>query len=69
MKKWLNVPEVAEHIGISKHTVYSWVDQRKIPFTKVPGSNRLLFDREKLDALLESCSFKTITQALKGGDP
>lgn len=31
----MGVDEVARALGISRHTVYSWVAQRRIPFLKV----------------------------------
>lgn len=34
-EKWVSVPEIAEHLGISKETVYRWVDAKKIPAHKV----------------------------------
>lgn len=34
-EKWLSVAEIAEHLGISKETVYRWLDKGKIPAHKV----------------------------------
>ena len=50
----LTVPEVAEQLGVSVHTVYSWVAQRRVPFLKV---GRLLrFDGRTIEAWLrEQC--------------
>jgi len=50
----LTVPELAKQLGVSVHTVYSWVAQRRLPFLKV---GRLLrFDACAIDAWLrEQC--------------
>jgi excisionase family DNA binding protein len=34
-ERWLSVVEIAEHLGISKETVYRWLDKGKIPSNKV----------------------------------
>lgn len=50
-KQLVDVNEAAEFLGISKHTLYEWVLQGKIPYHKV---GRLLkFKREDLSSWLE----------------
>jgi excisionase family DNA binding protein len=34
-ERWLSVLEIAEHLGISKETVYRWLEKGKIPSHKV----------------------------------
>ena len=34
-EKWLSVEEIAEHLGISKETVYRWLERKKIPAHRV----------------------------------
>jgi excisionase family DNA binding protein len=34
-EKWLSVEEIAEHLGISKETVYRWLEKGKIPAHRV----------------------------------
>jgi excisionase family DNA binding protein len=29
--RWLSVQEIADHLGISKETVYRWLDKKRIP--------------------------------------
>lgn len=29
--RWLSVGEIAEYLGISKDTVYSWIDKKGLP--------------------------------------
>ncbi len=60
-KRWLTPDEVAEYIGVSKLTVYEWVKQERIPFTRLgpapdPGRKerrKLRFDRHRIDAWIE----------------
>ena len=33
--RWLSVDEIAEYLGIAKHTVYAWVSSRGMPGHKV----------------------------------
>lgn len=67
-KRWLNINECAEHIGVSIHTVYQYVSKRSIPFSKVPNSNLIRFDRDRIDQWLESGTVLTAAEALKGGE-
>jgi len=32
---WLSVEQIAEHLGVSKETIYRWVDRKKIPSHRV----------------------------------
>lgn len=33
--RWLSVVEIAQYVGVSKETIYRWVEQGKIPSHKV----------------------------------
>lgn len=33
--RWLSVQEIAQYLGISKETVYRWLDKGKIPAHKI----------------------------------
>lgn len=33
--RWLSVQEIASYLGISKETVYRWLEKRKIPAHRV----------------------------------
>lgn len=47
MRRLIDIQEAAEYTGLSPHTVYTMVSQRRIPFVKV---GRLVkFDVELLD--------------------
>ncbi|MDA8171194.1 MAG: helix-turn-helix domain-containing protein [Nitrospiraceae bacterium] len=45
LEKLLNIDEVAEYLGVTKATIYSWTSQKKIPHIKL--TKRLLRFREK----------------------
>jgi len=34
-ERWLSVDEIAVHLGISRDTVYRWIDQQKLPAHKM----------------------------------
>ena len=34
-EKWLSVEEISAHLGISKETVYRWLERGKIPANRV----------------------------------
>jgi len=34
-ERWLSVEEIATHLGVSKETVYRWLDKDKIPAHRV----------------------------------
>lgn len=50
-QRLLSVCQAAQYLGISRHTLYSWVSQRRIPYVKV--GRRTMFDREALDGWIE----------------
>lgn len=35
VERWLSVEEIAAHLGISKETVYRWLEKKKIPAHRV----------------------------------
>lgn len=34
-ERWLSVDEIAGHLGVSKETIYRWLEKKKIPAHKV----------------------------------
>jgi excisionase family DNA binding protein len=34
-ERWLSVEEIAGHLGISKETIYRWLDRGKVPAHRV----------------------------------
>ena len=53
-KRFLNVEEPAEYLGVKKATIYSWTHMRAIPYVKV---GRLVkFDLHKINEWIEERS-------------
>lgn len=34
-ERWLSVEEIAAHLGVSKETIYRWLDSGKVPSHRV----------------------------------
>lgn len=51
-ERWLSVVEIAEHLGISKETVYRWLEKGKIPSHKV--GKQWKFKASEVDAWVKS---------------
>lgn len=32
---WLSVEQIASHLGVSKETIYRWLDKQKIPSRRI----------------------------------
>lgn len=52
----LDIQQVATYTGLSVHTLYTMVSQRRIPFVKMGRLTK--FDREELDKWIASHSVK-----------
>ena len=35
VERWLSVEEIAEHLGVSRDSIYRWAEHRKMPAHKV----------------------------------
>jgi len=55
-KRWMNVQETADYLGLTTKAVYNRVHMQRIPYTKLGGSLR--FNRELLDSWLQSQTVK-----------
>ena len=69
-RRLMNIQEVAEYTGLSPHTLYTMVSQRRIPFVKLGRLTK--FDRYELDRWITSQSVKTrrpfsVSTPLTGG--
>jgi excisionase family DNA binding protein len=49
-RRLIGVKDLAEYLGITVNTVYSWVSTRKIPFTKL--GKLVKFDLKEIDLLI-----------------
>ena len=50
--RWLSVEEIAVHLGISKETVYRWLERRKIPAHRI--GKLWKFQTSEVDAWIRS---------------
>jgi excisionase family DNA binding protein len=62
-RRFLTVEEVAQYAGISKHTLYTMVSQRRIPYTKVGRLTR--FDRKTIDHWLDDHTMLPLAKKVK----
>jgi len=51
MKRLLNIQEASQYVGLSVHTLYTMVSQRRIPFVKMGRLTK--FDIGLLDAWIK----------------
>ncbi|HBT88459.1 helix-turn-helix domain-containing protein [Desulfobacter sp.] len=50
--RWLSVEEIAQYLGVSKDTVYTWINKKKMPAHKI---GRLWkFKKEQVDTWVEA---------------
>ncbi|MBF0233391.1 MAG: helix-turn-helix domain-containing protein [Desulfamplus sp.] len=50
-ERWLSVDEISKHLGVSKDTVYKWIDTHDMPAHRM---GRLWkFKRKQVDAWIE----------------
>ncbi|MFZ7114901.1 MAG: helix-turn-helix domain-containing protein [Bacteroidota bacterium] len=56
-RKRIGIKELCELFGFSKATVYNWVSQRLIPYSKV--GRRLLFDLSDIEDWIKTKRVKT----------
>ena len=52
--RYLTVLEVAEEMNVSDQTVYNWIDQKKLPATKIGRALRIR--RSDLERLIDAYS-------------
>lgn len=52
VERWLNVEEIAKHIGCSKDTIRAWIKKNTIPFHKV--GRHFKFKISEIDKWIES---------------
>lgn len=52
-KQWLPIEQAAKYLNLSPNTLYQYVSKHNIPFYKIPGSSKILFNREEIDAWIK----------------
>ncbi|MCF7971358.1 MAG: helix-turn-helix domain-containing protein [Methylococcaceae bacterium] len=53
-ERWLSVAEIAEHLGVSKDTIYTWITKRQLPAHKM--GKLWKFKTEEVDAWVRNGS-------------
>ena len=53
-RRYLNINELSDYIGIPKGTLYVWVCQKRIPYVKI--SNLLRFDLRQIEGWVKARS-------------
>ena len=51
-RRYLNVRQLAEYIDSTEGSVRQLCSKRRIPFVRVAGGRRVLFDTEQIDSWL-----------------
>lgn len=52
LDRWLSVEEIAKYLGVSKESVYRWLDSKKLPAHKV--GRQWKFKIEEVDAWVKN---------------
>ncbi|MFC1512105.1 helix-turn-helix domain-containing protein [Candidatus Latescibacterota bacterium] len=52
MKNWLRVKEAQEYCGVSERTIYNWIKNDGLKYSKVKGI--ILINRQSLDEFIEN---------------
>ena len=55
-KRLINIKELSEYISMSTSTLYTWVNQKRIPYVKCGSPTR--FDLERIDEWISKNSVK-----------
>jgi len=64
--RWLSVEKIAEYLGVSKDTVYTWISTKSMPAHRL---GRLWkFKRDEVDAWVRSGGADTTAEPKNGGD-
>jgi len=66
-RRFLSIQEVATYTGLSVHTLYTMVSQRRIPYVKLGRLTK--FDVRTLDAWIEKRSVRPLTHPDHGKTP
>jgi DNA binding domain, excisionase family len=52
IEKWVNLEEIAEHMGLSKDTIRNYIKKQQIPYHKI--GKQYKFKISEIDAWIES---------------
>lgn len=57
-RKFLNIDELSQYLGIKKSTLYAIVERREIPFYRV--GRLILFKKDEIDAFMDKCRVECV---------
>ena len=49
---WLNIKQVSQYVNLATSTIRRMVSKNKIPYSRAGNSNKLIFNRKKIDIWL-----------------
>ncbi len=55
----MDMPTAAEHLGVTKNTLYAWVSQKRIPYVKIGRLTK--FDERDIDNWIEERKVRAIS--------
>lgn len=58
--RWLTAQQAADHVGLSLRAFHARTATRSVPLIRQPGTRRMLFDRDQLDAWLEGADLEVV---------
>ena len=64
--RWLSVEEIAEHLGVSKDTVYTWVSSKRMPGHRVGRFWK--FKKDEIDDWVRGGGAATVASGTDGGE-
>jgi excisionase family DNA binding protein len=65
--RWLSLAEIASYLGVSKDSVYRWVETREMPAHKI--GRRWKFKVEEVDAWVRSGQADFMAEEVAAGQP
>lgn len=60
-KKFLNIEELSQYLGIKKSNLYSKVERREIPFYRL--GRLVMFNKEEIDTFMDKCKLEVVDPA------
>ena len=60
-KQYLSVKELSQYVGISVHTIYLWIQLKKIPYYKINGKI-VKFSLPEIEEWLKAQRFESLNK-------
>ncbi len=59
-REMMSVVELAKYLRVSRHTIYQWISECKLPFSYYKFSRGVRFDCKEVDQWLETRKIKPV---------